>query len=216
MEQARSDWPWINGDGGDGETTYTTNDYVIAVLDSGIRQDHAAFNGPLVNGQNSKFVALYDFVHADGIPEEETNINCLQYGHGTGVAAIAAGRQWTNNGVNYRGVAPGARLVIAKIGECNTGYLNHTISALQWIVGLKQAGHKIVAVNYSYGSGTCDPSSLTDPYPAVQQAFINTWNAGILPITAAGNSGPDPCTVDAMKTINEMLVVGNMHKPDST
>lgn len=183
VTQARIDWPWITGDGGDGETTYTTNDVVIAVLDSGIRQDHEAFKGQIVDGKNMKFLALKDFINDDDDPEEVMDSTCRSYGHGTAVASVAAGRQWVDTSGTYRGVAPGARLVIAKIMDCAGAYYSRAVTALDWLVSLKQEGHKLAAVNLSFGSEDC--GSLADT--TFMNAIRSAWNNQILPIAAAGN-----------------------------
>src|SRR5262249_52002374 len=71
----------------------------IAVIDSGIDQRHASLTG--------KVVATQDFTGGDGTDH---------FGHGTHVAGIIAGAPAkTPDGHDYRGIAPGARLVNLRV-----------------------------------------------------------------------------------------------------
>src|SRR3954466_7649300 len=72
----------------------------IAVLDTGVDYNHPALGG----GWGKKVVAGDDFVSNDGDPMDTD-------GHGTGIAALAAGLPFTFNGAKYQGVAPGADIV---------------------------------------------------------------------------------------------------------
>lgn len=58
-------------------------------------------------------------------------------------------------------------------------------------------------INYSIGGGSSDPWNDADA-----QAFFGAWNAGIIPVTSAGNSGPGPSTVGSPADAPWMISVG--------
>jgi len=98
----------------------------IAILDTGIDPTHPDFKFP--NG-TSKIILQQSFVdyNEDGIPDEDTYD---YFGHGTHVASTAAGTGLASNG-KFKGVAPGASLIVGKV-LCNDGwgYDSWIISAL--------------------------------------------------------------------------------------
>jgi subtilisin family serine protease len=58
------------------------------------------------SSQQTKIVGQWDFFNWDGVADEEPGCG----GHGTHVAGIAAGELINNGGIDYVGVAPGARI----------------------------------------------------------------------------------------------------------
>lgn len=103
-------------------------------------------------------------------------------GHGTHVAGIAAasGRD------DVSGVAPSASLVVAKVLDCSgSGEYNDVVSGIDWAV---QEGAKVV--NLSLGDSTIDglvDTSNVEGSP-LGQALQDAWNAGVVPVIAAGNN----------------------------
>jgi subtilisin family serine protease len=118
----------------------------------------------------SKVIAGYDFVNNDNDPMDDD-------GHGTHVAGIIS-----SNDPNYRGIANGTKLLIAKVLDGNgNGYESDVIAGIGWcknnlaqIISMSLGG-----ANYP---GTCDD----DP---VAQAVNNAVDNGIMVSVAAGNSG---------------------------
>ena len=106
-------------------------------------------------------------------------------GHGTHVAGIAAG----SGQFGISGVAPSASLVVAKVLDSSgSGNLSDIAAGIAWVV---QHGARVV--NLSIGSdpgfvglncalGGCDVSAL-------ETADDDAWNAGAIPVIAAGNNG---------------------------
>ena len=74
----------------------------IAMLDSGIDQDHPDLSG--------KIAGQYDFVEDDAVANDP-------YGHGTQVAGIAAAL--TNNGRRVAGGCPRCKLLVARVLDAN-------------------------------------------------------------------------------------------------
>ncbi|MEQ8844975.1 MAG: S8 family serine peptidase [Phycisphaerales bacterium] len=101
------------------------------------------------------------------------------FSHGTHVSGTVAA---VGNGENIIGVAPEADLYMLKVGTffpTSSGAIN----ALQWAL---DNGIQVTNSSFSLGS-----SSL------VQQAYDNTWDAGIIHFAASGNGGSAPIGVPA-------------------
>ncbi|MBA3071949.1 MAG: S8 family serine peptidase [Nitrospirae bacterium] len=135
-------------------------DVKVAIIDSGIDYTHPDLSANYAGG--------YDFVNKDNYPFDDN-------GHGTHVAGIAAA---VDNNAGVVGVAPEAWLYALKVlGANGSGRYSDVVAALQWAV---DNGMEIT--NNSYGSST-------NPGITVEQAFDNAYNAGLLHVAAAGNSG---------------------------
>ncbi len=132
----------------------------VAVIDTGIDYSHPELSGIYAGG--------YDFVNNDHDPMDDN-------GHGTHVAGtIASARD--GNGVV--GVSPEIELYALKVlGSDGSGSFSNIISAIDWALE-----NGIQITNNSYGSSS-DPGSI------VKLAFDNSYEAGILHVSSAGNSG---------------------------
>jgi subtilisin family serine protease len=100
-------------------------------------------------------------------------------GHGTAVAGIAAAH--ANNGAGMAGVAPDARLVVARaLDDDGTGVTEDINRAIQWVV---DKGARVV--NLSLGEpDLVIVSRLGTPLrPGIEYA----WSRGAVPVLAAGN-----------------------------
>ena len=89
-------------------------------------------------------------------------------GHGTAVAAIAAGNGWEGGG-HYRGVAWESELLVVKLGTPLADSFPRTtelMRALDYVVGIAQEWRMPVAVNLSFGNtyGSHDGTSLLETY----------------------------------------------------
>jgi len=164
----------LSGDRDGNPFRYTRDDVVIAVVDTGIDDTHLAFSG-------GKVLAHRDFVSdrdpSCGAGPETTGV-WDESGHGTHVAAIAAGR----DGV-FTGVAPGAALIDLKVFDCRElGWLSDTAAALAWVLE-NQTEFGIDVVNLSLGAAvSSDGTDLTSQ-------LVNQLTArGVQVTVAAGNS----------------------------
>lgn len=139
----------------------------VAIIDSGIDYNHLDLFANYAGG--------YDFVNTDNDPYDDN-------GHGTHVAGIVAA---VDNNAGVVGVAPEASLYALKVlGASGSGSYSDVVAALQWAVN-----NGMEITNNSYGSST-------NPGTTVQQAFDNAYNAGLLHLAAAGNSGNNTGTGD--------------------
>jgi subtilisin family serine protease len=146
---------WDGGLDGSGVT--------IAVLDTGVDDGHPDLSGQVNGAEN--------FTDS---PTAEDKV-----GHGTHVAAIAAGTGAASDGAR-RGVAPGAAVLNGKVlSDDGYGFESWIIAGMEWAVA---AGADIV--NMSLGG---DPTDGTDPMSlAVDRLSAET---GTLFVISAGNDG---------------------------
>ncbi len=137
----------------------------IAVLDTGIDENHPDLAGKVVAAQNFSNSATTD----DTI------------GHGTHVAATAAGTGAASGGA-APGVAPAAELLSGKVlNDWGAGFDSWIIAGMEWAVA---EGADVV--NLSLGGAATDG---TDPLSqAVNQLTADT---GALFVISAGNRGTD-------------------------
>jgi len=181
--------PEIWRDGVEGEGV------VVAVIDTGIDDSHPDLKG--------KVIAKADFTSEKGTDMENIDGN----GHGTHVASTIAGTGVASNG-KYKGVAPKAKLVAAKVLASNgSGSFSGVIAGIDWAV--KQNVH---VMNLSLGAnveGSCDGS---DP---VCQAVDAAMDKGIVVCIAAGNSGPESKTVGTPGCAKKVITVGATDKSDN-
>jgi serine protease AprX len=113
------------------------------------------------------------------------------YGHGTWVSGIAAGRGWAwatpGTEGQYVGVAPDANLVELKVTDINgQARTSDVINALQWVTD-NQATYNIRVVNLSLVSSVAESYTTSALDAAVELA----WLKGIVVVVSAGNAGPN-------------------------
>lgn len=131
----------------------------IGILDTGIDYNHEDLKNNYKGG--------YSFIENDPDPIDRN-------GHGTHVAGIIAAE---DNDLGVLGVAPQAYLYSVRILTFDsTGSTSNIISGLEWSVD-----NSMQIINMSLGS---DDDSIS-----VGRAINSTYNAGILIVAAAGNSG---------------------------
>lgn len=171
-----------------GKSWWSRGTVTIAVLDSGIGR-HPDLEG--------KCLYFKDFMNHKTNPYDDC-------GHGTHVCGILCGSGELSEG-RYRGVFPGARLVVGKVlDEHGEGQAEIMLEALQWI----QKHHRrydIRVLNISVGIG-----SLKDKVKEgkMRQMLDKLWDAGIVVVCAAGNKGPKPESISSISTSEKVITVG--------
>ena len=174
-----------------GGTTTTTLDGTgigIAVLDSGIDTSHKSFLG---KDDVSRVVVSKDFTGENRTDDP--------YGHGTHVAATAAGNGRVANG-KYLGIAPNAKIINLRVLDSQgRGSVSALLSALDWLLNNRTA-YNIRVANMSLGTLAVS-SYQNDP---VCQAVRKLVNAGMVVTAAAGNNG---------KNSLGNKVYGHIHSP---
>ncbi|MFC6080114.1 S8 family peptidase [Sphaerisporangium aureirubrum] len=167
---------------------HTGKDVTVAVLDSGYDPDHPDLRNLVVKAEN--FTA-------------EPDVRDLN-GHGTHVAATIAGSGDASGG-RYKGVAPGAKLLIGKVceqsGNCPDSSI---IEAMTWAA---ENGARVA--NLSLGS----PDTPGDD-PLEQAVNTLSEQYGTLFVIASGNDGPE--TLGSPSSADGALSVGASYAADDT
>lgn len=120
----------------------------------------------------------YDFVNHDRDPIDDE-------GHGTHVAGIAA-----SNDTTYRGVAPNASILAAKVlDSAGRGYFSDVAAAVDWGINHRER-YNISVISMSLGDGGeyNDPAAQCDPF-ATAMAINTAYQQGIFVAVASGNEG---------------------------
>jgi subtilisin family serine protease len=209
---------WLSGYSGQGQ--------MIAILDSGVDKNHPFLSGKVISeacfsandtGRHITSVcpsgAVESTAPGSGLPCGPSEA-CQ---HGTKVAGIAAGRSLTN----LQGVARDASLISIQISNkitdpmaCGsaepcfkTTDLNY-MRALDYVLGLKNSGWNIAAVNMSFGEKTF--SSICDSvYPDIAELINNLRAADVATVVAAGNNGQTQ-RITAPACISSAISVGSV------
>ncbi|HEU5140371.1 MAG TPA: S8 family serine peptidase [Bacillales bacterium] len=184
--KARQDFT-LNGDSDGNVDQYSKEDVVIAVIDTGIDDSH-------VDLDEGKVIGWKDFVNGKSEPYDDN-------GHGTHVSSIATGEGEGN--AAYKGVAPGAALVGVKVLDSRgSGSLSDVTAGINWAVE-HQDQYGIEILSLSLGTTGCsDGTDMTSD--AVNQAV----EAGLTVTVAAGNAGPQECTVGSPGAAAKVISVG--------
>ena len=163
---------------------YTGRGVDVALIDSGV---------VAVDGLNTAGKIIYgpDL----SLESQAANLNNLDtFGHGTFMAGLIAGRDSTLTAPYdqapasaYRGMAPDARIVSIKVATADGGTdVSQVIAAIDWVVQHRNDnGMNIRVLNLSYGTNSSQWFGVDPLAFAVEQA----WDAGIVVVAAAGNSG---------------------------
>jgi hypothetical protein len=151
----------------------------IVIIDTGVDYNHADLGGGF--GAGHKVVAGWDFVNNDADPMDTD-------GHGTGVAALAAGLPYVYNGLKYQGVATGANIIALRIDDGTFGWAKEAPLAelaLQWVIA-HRAQYNIVAVNMSFGRGHYQAEATQAPFSDELQTLMDQ---GVFLAASSGNDG---------------------------
>jgi serine protease AprX len=187
VQNARTDFG-VDGNA-DGNPTYSKDDVVVAVIDTGICANHQDLD-------SGKVIGWKDYVNNQAAPYDDN-------GHGCHVASIATGEGQANPA--YTGVAPGAALVGVKVlNSAGSGSTSNVISGVNWVVQNK-ALYGIEIMNLSLGSSGCSNGS-----DSLSVAINNAVSSGIVAVVAAGNSGPKTCTIGSPAAAQNAITVGAM------
>lgn len=168
----------------------------VAVIDTGVDYTHPDLGGCL--GPTCKVKGGYDSIHDDADPMDDM-------GHGTHVAAIAAG-----NG-SLKGVAPGATIFAYKVlDQLGSGTFATVIAGIERALDPNQDGDLSDAadvMNLSLGG-------VGDPDDVLSQAVDAASRAGSVVVVAAGNQGPSLQSIGSPGTAREAITVGATDNKD--
>ena len=208
----------------------TGDGVVIAMVDTGVDNEHP--------GLNEKFVAGYDavcFVHSDpacvlagGRVEDGSFDPDDGHQHGTACMGMAAATGLDANGeqTDFYGAAPDAALVDVRIGtDAGAGpfenyllsqeFYESAMNGLQWIIDHKddawagadesEYGIDIISLSWGITSHEAGGSDGSDMHSRIlDEAMI----AGVVVSVAAGNDGPDNDGLSGMGSSDLSVTVG--------
>lgn len=136
----------------------------VAVLDTGIDQDHEDLK--------NKIIAQRNFSSSRTLDDK--------YGHGTHVAGIIAAIG--NNGVGVAGIAPNADLLNGKVlGDNGSGTCSGVANGISWAADQINSGPnpRVGVISLSLGGGACTAEANAVAYASSKNSLV---------VAAAGNS----------------------------
>ncbi|MCH7977835.1 MAG: S8 family serine peptidase [Acidobacteria bacterium] len=209
--------PSVGGEGNAGKGVK------IAIIDTGIDTSHPMFQDPSLalpdsfprftpasadcpgsdeDYTNSKVIVARNYVSLLGTPDPNCDAEDRD-GHGTFVAAIAAGNRVTGPSASIAGVAPRAFLGSYKVfgtpGFNDTASLGAIVKAVEDAVN---DGMDII--NMSLGS----TSSALPSNDTLSQSVATAVLDGVTVVTAAGNQGPGTGTIGSPGISPDAITVG--------
>ncbi|CAI8336540.1 MAG: Serine protease AprX [Euryarchaeota archaeon UBA443] len=206
---------------------YTGSGVIIAVLDTGVDNEHRSLNdfddendapdGDATSYSDRKWIAGYDATSQN--PDDSGNTDPDDgNGHGTHVAGSALGTGDASK--VHMGTAPGAGLIDIKVltdgGGTNSQF---SLRGLQWMinnvntdwgVNSTYTGIQIASMSYgSLGGGPLLPGDQGDNGSSAEANLVNqATEAGIVCVVAIGNDGtnrvPSPGSADGAITIGSV------------
>jgi len=141
------------------QVTSGSQDVLIAILDTGIDQNHEDLEGKVVAEVNFTDSPTADDIH----------------GHGTHIAGIIAAN--SNNGIGIAGVAPDAQLMNVKVAD-DKGRCQPSVVA-QGIIWAVNNGASVINISIE----------IREASPELEDAVNYAWSQGVIIIAAAGNDG---------------------------
>lgn len=173
------------------------NNVTVAVLDTGTYSYNALRKNTY---GNKRYFGAYD-VFTDSFSESSTDAN----GHGTHVSSVAVNSSTDAQG-NYFGVAPDANLISVKaFDEHGMGTYADVIEGIEWLITHKNE-YNIRVLNLSF-SANATSEYWQDP---LNRAVMKAWEAGIVVVASAGNSGPDHLSIGVPGNVPYVITVGAM------
>lgn len=159
---------------------------VIAALDTGLGAHPDLYGRPMV---------FRDFVGGRNLMYDDN-------GHGTHVCGILCGSGRLSGG-RYRGMAPGAGLVVGKVlDEKGNGATEAMLEGMDWVLRVMRE-YNIRILNISVGIGRMDEP---EKGRALEAKIGELWRRGILVVCAAGNKGPGDGSISAVGGSNVVTV----------
>lgn len=160
----------------------------VAVLDTGVDATHPDLKGSVLKAK--------DFSDSGSTDDRQ--------GHGTHVASTIVGSGAKSHG-KYKGVAPGAKLLVGKVMD-DTGFGTDSaiIAGMQWAVA---QGAKVVSMSL----GSTDTHGVDPMEKAVNDLSASSH---ALFVIAAGNEGPSDTTVGSPGSAAAALTVAAVDRHD--
>jgi len=141
------------------QTTTVSQKVIVAILDTGIDQDHEDLKGKVIDEAN----------FTDSLTSSDI------YGHGTHIAGIIAAE--ANNSVGIVGMAPESQLINVKVaddrGRCQA------LEVAKGILWAVNSGANVINISVEIRGSSLE----------LEEAVNYAWSHGSLIVAAAGNDG---------------------------
>ena len=208
------------------ELGYYGTGVVIAVMDTGVDNEHRSLNdfddvddapdADATSYNDQKWLAGFDATSPNPNPDGTTDPDDGN-GHGTHVAGSALGTGDSSR--LHRGTAPGAALVDIKVLTDGGGTNSQaSLAGIQWMInnkdtdwGVNSSYRGIQVASMSYGSvgSPLNPGDQGDNGTSAEAALINqATEEGIICVVAIGNDGsnrvPSPGSADGAITVGSV------------
>lgn len=180
----------------------------IALLDTGFRDDHEAL-------AELKVLARRDFIQDDTIVANEAGDASTQDHHGTRVWSILAGSEPGK----LIGPAYGATFLLAKTDDVPTeprADEDRWVAAIEWADSMGAAVVNSSLAYLDFDDGFVYPyEALNGDRTVTTRAADEAARRGILVVTAMGNAGPAPASLNAPADADSALAVGAVDADDA-
>lgn len=168
----------------------------IGIIDTGVDYKHPDLGGCF--GSKCKVIGGYDFVNNDADPMDD-------HGHGTHVAATAAGRGTLN------GVAPAANIYAYKVLSAKgSGRQSDIIAAIESSIdpnGDRDFSDHLDVISLSLGG-------FGNPDDPMSKSIDNAVKGGVVAVVSAGNRGPSHQSIGSPGTARKAITIGATDKSD--
>ena len=213
---------------------------VIAVLDTGVDNEHRSLNDFDDSGDapdldplsydDHKWVAGFDATSSSSNPDGSQDPDDGQ-GHGTHVAGSALGTGDSSR--QHMGTAPGAFLVDVKVltdAGFSSSNSEYSINGIQWVINNANTdwGHngsakgiQIASMSFGSASSPLNPNDTGDNGSSAEARQVNNAvEAGVICVIAMGNDGarrvPSPASADKGIAISAANDRGTINRTDDS
>ena len=218
------------------ERGYNGEGVVVAVLDTGVDNEHRALNdfddlndepdGDALSYDDHKWVAGFDATAANPNANGSSDPDDGQ-GHGTHVAATAIGTGSSDR--VHTGTGMGAYLVDIKVLTDSGGTNSQaSISGMQWMINNQNTewpgngsakGIQVASMSFGSVSSPLNPDDDGDNGSGAEARLVNTANDnGIVCVVAMGNDGnqrvPSPASADGALSIGAVEDRNTVNRTD--
>jgi subtilisin family serine protease len=191
---------WAQGANGTG--------VVVGIVDTGANVQHEALKDHF-RGTNADGTFSYDYNFMDAVNGKTEAYD--DHSHGSHVAGTSVG----GTADHLTGMAPGAKFISAKVFNASGSSSTATIlKGLSWMLAPTKSDGTAAdptkapdIVSNSWGNSNGSSLSYIDAWKAFEAA-------GIIPVVAAGNSGPGKSTIGAPGSYAQSITVGATDKDD--